>query len=57
MTAKEIIEMGMYEVAVNLMDNEIREQIHAEMAPCSNEEFLARYIELHEKKFGDEFTI
>lgn len=29
-----------------LMDREIREKVHFELAPCSNEEFLTRYCEL-----------
>lgn len=28
------------------MDDEIREQVHAEIAPCEPEEFLRRYLEL-----------
>ena len=28
------------------MDDEKREQVHAELAPCTPEEFLARYLEL-----------
>ena len=32
--------------AVNLMDDDIREQVHRELAPCTNEEFLSRYLEL-----------
>lgn len=28
------------------MDDEIREQVHAELAPCEPEEFLRRYLEL-----------
>lgn len=31
---------------VELMNDEIREEVHAELAPCTNEEFLARYLEL-----------
>ena len=31
---------------VNLMDDDIREEVHREMAPCTEEEFLSRYIEL-----------
>lgn len=42
------------------MDNDIREQVHAELAPCAPEEFLARYCEL-EPDFEDllksEFSI
>lgn len=29
----------------NIMDDELREQIHNELAPCSDEEFLAAYLE------------
>lgn len=32
--------------AVNLMDDDIREQVHRELAPCTSEEFLSRYLEL-----------
>lgn len=28
------------------MDDEIREDVHAELAPCTPEEFLMRYLEL-----------
>ena len=28
------------------MDNDIREKVHFELAPCKSEEFLKRYIEL-----------
>ncbi len=33
--ARKIIEISM-EAAVNLMDDEIREQLHQKMAPCSD---------------------
>ena len=42
------------------MDDEIREKVHFELAPCTNEEFLKRYIELDyhfEKVLYDEFGI
>ena len=38
--------MKNWEAIVNLMDDEIREQVHMELAPCTDEEFLARYLEL-----------
>ena len=57
MTAKWIIENGYYEAAVNLMDDEIREELHNEMAPCTDLEFLEAYMERHEKKYGEEFEI
>lgn len=57
MTAKWIIENGYYEAAVNLMDDEIREELHNEMAPCTDLEFLEAYMERHEEKYGEEFEI
>lgn len=57
MTAKEIIENGLYDAAVNLMDDEIREEIHAELAPCTEEEFLEEYMKRHEEKYNEQFTI
>ena len=36
---------------VNLMDDEIREQVHRELAPCTDMEFLRRYVEL-DPEFG-----
>lgn len=41
---------------VALMDDELREQVHAELAPCSKQEFLTRYKELHFEKYGEEFV-
>ncbi len=35
-----------WEVAASLMDDGIREQVHCELAPCSERDFLARYLEL-----------
>lgn len=57
MTAEKIIENGLYEEAVNLMDDELREKLHAELAPCSDLEFLTAYMEAHREKFGEEFTV
>lgn len=42
------------------MDKEIREQVHFELAPCTPEEFLIRYIELDpefEELLKSEFSI
>ena len=32
-------------VIVGYMDDDIREKLHFELAPCSNETFLKRYFE------------
>lgn len=57
MTTKEIIENGLYNAAVNLMDDDLREELHSTMAPCTDEEFLEAYMEAHEAKYGEEFTV
>lgn len=57
MTAQEIINAGLYNAAVELMDDEIREKLHQELAPCSEAEFLEAYMEAHEKKFGVAFVV
>ena len=47
-----------FDACVNLMDDEIREALHAEMAPCTEQEFLDAYIEAHAAKYdGEEFQI
>lgn len=35
-----------WESLVNYMNDGIRNQVHDELAPCTNEEFLERYLEL-----------
>lgn len=46
-----------YEACVSLMDDEIREELHAEMAPCTEQEFLDAYCERHADKHGEQFNI
>lgn len=46
-----------FEAAVNLMDDEIRETLHAELAPCTEQEFFDAYCKAHEEKYGEEFAI
>lgn len=42
-----------FEAIVNLMDDDIREQVHDELAPCSDQEFFDRYCELYEEEYGE----
>lgn len=35
-----------WDTIVNLMDDDIRERVAYELAPCSNADFLRRYLEL-----------
>lgn len=57
MTAKEIVEKGCFDAAVILMDDEIRESIHADLAPCTEEEFLEEYMRRHEERYGIPFVV
>lgn len=45
-----------YEAAVQLMDDELREKIHADGID-DPQEFIERYVEMHAEKFdGEEFA-
>ena len=46
-----------FDACVNLMDDEIREAIHAELAPCTEQEFLDAYVDRHYDKYGEQFEI
>ena len=39
------------------MDDELRERAAWELAPCSEQEFIDRYVELHYETFAEEFEI
>lgn len=42
-----------FDVAVMLMDDEIREQLHYKLAPCSDQLFFDSYAKEHELKFNE----
>lgn len=42
----EKVEDRIMDAIVVLMDSDLREKVHFEIAPCSNTEFLKRYCEL-----------
>ena len=42
-----------FEVAVELMDDELREEVHAKLAPCTEQEFFTEYEKLHLAKYGE----
>ena len=50
-------EMVDYQSCVNLMDDEIREELHSDLAPCEDQEFLDAYWKKHLDKFDQDFTI
>jgi hypothetical protein len=39
-----------------LMDNKLRAQLQAELAPCSTQAFMDAYVAAHRAKFGEEFS-
>jgi hypothetical protein len=44
---EEVSKNGMgFETIRNMMDDELCNKINAELAPCTDEEFLSRYLEL-----------
>lgn len=42
----EITECNLWDAFVDMMDDDTREAVHAELAPCTELDFLARYLEL-----------
>ena len=42
-----------YESAVALMDDELREELHAELVPCAAQEFFDAYAKRHMEKYGE----
>ena len=50
-------EMLDFAAAVTLMDDEIREEVHADLAPCTEQEFVDEYLKRHEAKYGETFEI
>ena len=54
---REIIDNGYYLSAVQLMDDDIREAVHNEFAPCSEYVFLLEYFVRHKKAYKCDFVI
>lgn len=46
-----------FDAAVGFMDDEIRERLHDEIAPCTEQEFFSAYETAHEEKFGEEWEL
>lgn len=45
-----------WDAIVELMDHDIREQVHMAKAPCSLREFFDEYCVAHEEKFCKPFV-
>lgn len=46
-----------FDVCVNMMDDDLRENLHSEIAPCSEQEFLDAYCFIHRNTFDEDFVI
>ena len=47
-----------FDACVNLMDDDIREELHMEMAgECTEQEFFTAYEAAHAEKFGEEWEL
>jgi len=46
-----------FRAAVALMDDDIRDALHCELAPCSDQMFLDAYVAAHAKQFGEQFVV
>lgn len=44
---------GAIETVVNLMDDDLREELNGEIAPCAFADFCGAYAAAHYKKFGE----
>lgn len=46
-----------YAAAVQLMDDDIREELCIQLAPCTEQEFFTAYEAAHAEKFGEEWEL
>lgn len=46
-----------YNAAASLMDDELREQLHADLSPCTNQAFFDAYCAAHMLKYGESFEL
>lgn len=52
----DLLQLGWPDV-VNAMDAEIREDLNSKLAPCGVLRFLSEYLDAHERKYNEAFTI
>ena len=46
-----------FDAAIEGMDDEIREDLNLELAPCTDQEFFTAYEKAHAEKFGEEWEL
>ena len=55
--AKALLQDASMETITAYMDDDIREAVHRDLAPCSDEEFLTEYLAKHYQAYGEMFTV
>lgn len=46
-----------FDAATDFMDSEVREKLHDDLAPCSEQQFFSAYEKAHKEKFGDDWFL
>lgn len=46
-----------FDYVVGLMDDDVREAVHNDIAPCSEQEFFDAYCKAHLSAFGTEWEL
>lgn len=46
-----------YDAAIELMADDIREAVAADLAPCTDQEFFIEYCKRHAVKFGEPWEL
>lgn len=46
-----------FDAAVEMMEDEIRERLHNEIAPCTEQEFFDAYAAAHKEQFGEDWIL
>lgn len=44
-----------FQASVLSMDDDLRERLHNDIAPCTDQEFFAAYMAEHAREFGEEW--
>ena len=44
-----------YEASVQMMDDDLREELHRKLAPCTDQEFFDAYSDAHLKTYSTEW--
>lgn len=46
-----------FEMISYMMDDDLREELHYRLAPCTEQEFMTAYCIAHEEKFGESWAL